>query len=152
MPKATERTTEKKLLAKVRLGIVGLVHRTILNPDNREAFARDTSWHPKMTMIPSEWFRTVGEVRAEAHKAFARGEDTVIVPVLREPSASDRSISITISFMTVNPSSNFWSENIETMDPEVSMEDLLKVLDPNKQWDFAGIEENSGLKTLLDMT
>lgn len=143
------RTTDQKLQTKIRLLIARLAQMTVLSPASRRKFQEETPWHPRMTMIPSEWSRTIGDVREEARKCFARGESVVIAPVLMKPSGDGYKLSV--AFIHQDEVDDFWAENIGQMNPAVTIGELMEVLSPNKRWDFNDIDSGRDLNSLLDM-
>lgn len=143
------RTTELKILTKIRLLIARLTQITVLNPTVRPEFRERTLWRPTMPMIPSEWSRTVGEVRDEADKCFDAGADTVFVPVLMK--GTDGSWTIRVAFLSRDPVACDVVENIQDMAPHVTMGELMDTLAPGKRWDYDDIHESRELDALLDL-
>lgn len=146
----SNRSVEMKLNTKLRLLISQMAHRMIMSEEFGQKFRESSKWHPKMTMIPCEGSRPVGEVRQDAERYFARGEDSVLVPVLVTLPGD----KLTISFTSISQSQSgsFWSENIASMDPDVTMEDLVKTLSPNKRWDMTSLQNDRSLAMLADLS
>lgn len=127
---------ERKLRTKLRLATARLFTLRLRDAEFRANFSKFAGWAPQSPIVPCEYDTVFGEVHDIVVDALKEGEaDIAIIPVLFFAGKKTQNRpTLHVLSIGIHPMSE-GSIELGSVNPQVTMGQLVETLSPNKMWD-----------------
>ncbi|MBY4214604.1 hypothetical protein HQO42_23075 [Rhodococcus fascians] len=141
---------ERKVRTTLRLATARLFTLRLRDEKFRESFAVKSGWTPTSPVVPCEFDTLFGEVHRTAVPALQRTDAAVVaIPVLHVDREFKKLSMVVLTMGSDDRRRDAYSSiGIDSINHNVTMEQLCQTLSPNKKWDVRDLDQGIS-KTII---
>lgn len=124
----------------LRMVVAELFRSAMRKPEERARVLRRAGTDSMPVVIPALEDTLAIHISDAAKRHFEAGEECVIVPVGSLPQANGP-LQVTVLALSNAELESFWQLDLEDMPAGTEMKQVIEVLDPDKKWDIADLDE-----------